>query len=281
MRAFVAALGLLLLVPARADAQLTYVPPTAQPPVTPAYGSPAAQSASETSYLLTLCMVQLASQGAPPSQADIDRAANDYFTNGAAVVAVPASGIGGTYFQNGSEVLGVPSSGPVAEYFRNGASTTAYPSPAFGAYGAPAGPPDAGAPEARTTQPAAQGAPAEGAEPDAGVPPPPEAQPTARPSGLTCSPSEIEAAMAIAREYAVATEPAAPPPEQMMVSPTGEPETAVPAKAGPPPKTSHPPRSSNRPATGWGIGLAASGALLAMASGVLSMRYRLQRRRRR
>jgi hypothetical protein len=281
MRAFVAALGLLLLVPARADAQLTYAPPTAQPPVTPAYGSPAAQSASETSYLLTLCMVQLASQGAPPSQADIDRAANDYFTNGAAVVATPTSGIGGTYFHNGSEVLGVPSSGPVAGYFNNGASTTAYPAPGFGAYGAvPAGPPDAGPPEAPTEQPAAQGAPAEGAEPDAGVPPPPEAQPTARTSGLTCSPSEIEAAMAIAREYAVATEPAAPPPEQM-VSPTGEPTSAVPAKVGPPPKVSHPPRSSNRPATGWGIGLAISGALLASASGVLSMRYRLQRRRRR
>jgi hypothetical protein len=230
-------------------------------------------------------MVQLASQGAPPSQADIERAANDYFTNGTAVTAVPASGPGAPYFHDGATSLGVPSSGPVAEYFRNGASSMAAPSPAFGVYGAPAASPDAGAPrvtpaEARAAEPPLSGAAAEGLEPGAGVPPP-EAQPGgARATGLTCSPSEIEAAMAIAREYAVATEPAPPPPE-LVVSPAGAAEPTVPVKAGPRSPASHPWHSSNRPATGWGVGLAISGALLATASGVLSMRYRLQRRRRR
>jgi hypothetical protein len=282
MRALVATLGLLLLLPGRAGAQVEVAPPPQ--PVSP-YGSPAAQSASATSYLLTMCMVQLASQGNPPSQADIDTAAHDYFTNGAAVTAVPAgSGLGGTYFRNGAAVLGVPGSGPVAEYFNNGAPTTAYPSPAFGAYGTPVVPEEAGAPTVTAkAESALPPGPAEALEPDAGVPPPPpaEGQPApARAAGLACSPSELEAAMAIGREYAVAAEPAAPSPEPL-VSPAAGSDIAVPAKAGPASPASHPSHTARKPSTAWGVGLAISGALLATASGMLSMRYRLQRRRRR
>lgn len=89
----------------------------------------AAQASFDTSYLLALYMTQLAAAGAPPSQADIDEAATQYLTNGAAVTGVPSTGPGAEYFRNGAAVTGVPSSGPGATYFHDGAAVMAYPTP--------------------------------------------------------------------------------------------------------------------------------------------------------
>jgi hypothetical protein len=53
----------------------------------------AAQATYDTSYRLALCMTQLAAAGNAPSPADIEEAAHQYFTNGAAVTRrrTPAS----------------------------------------------------------------------------------------------------------------------------------------------------------------------------------------------
>src|SRR6202035_537570 len=66
-------------------------PVAAEPPArtTPTQSELAAQASFDTSYVLALYMAQLAAAAAPPSQADIDEAAWQYFTNGAAVTGVP------------------------------------------------------------------------------------------------------------------------------------------------------------------------------------------------
>jgi hypothetical protein len=187
----------------------------------------AAQASFDTGYLLALYMTELAAAGAPPSQAEIDEAARQYLTNGAAVTGVPSTGPGAEYFRNGAAVTGVPSSGPGAAYFHDGADVMAYPTPRM----TPA--PDA-------TNQAGPGAVAsESYEEDAGTSqtvantgqgpetrlseaqPPPVSELGAAPTtmGLTRSPLEIEAAIAIASQFATAA--AAPRPAA-----SGSPATA-------------------------------------------------------
>ena len=179
----------------------------------------AAQASFDTSYLLALYMTELAAAGAPPSQSDIDEAARQYLTNGAAVGGVPSTGPGAEYFRNGAAVSGVPSSGPGAAYFHDGADVMAYPNsrvtPAPGATnqagtGAVASESyeeeDAGTSQAVANT---------GAGPEAR---PAETQPApvsevevgSRTMGLTCSPLEIQAAIAIASQFATAAAPPEP-----------------------------------------------------------------------
>jgi hypothetical protein len=168
----------------------------------------------DTSYLLASYMTQLAAAGSAPSQADIDEAARQYFTNGAAVASVPSSGPGAAYFTDGAAVTGVPSIGPGAAYFHNGAGVMAY-------YAAPPVPPapettgEAVAPSVGSKSPEEHaGAQRVTASADEAAPmdvPAAQPEPTSEvrstggtPTGLTCSPVEIETAMAIARQYATA-----------------------------------------------------------------------------
>jgi hypothetical protein len=199
---------LVLLLEPEASAQVAAGQPARMVPM-PA--EMAVQATFDTSYLLALYMAQLAAAGSAPSQADIDEATRQYFTNGAAATGVPISGPGAAYFTNGAAVTGVPTSGPGAAYFTNGAEVMAY------------------SPSSVTSAPEATGVnvalvASERYEQDAGLegavpnpsdvvatgpavtrPAPPSevrAEPTA--TGLTCSPMEIEAAIAIGREFATA-----------------------------------------------------------------------------
>ncbi|HEX3346022.1 MAG TPA: hypothetical protein VHS09_15670, partial [Polyangiaceae bacterium] len=101
LAAMVAAL-LLATVDASAQPYLRQQPPS--PQATP--NQIAAQSGVDSAALLLLYMRQLASTGQPVSQTDIDEAARQYFTNGAAVSTVPTSGPGAAYFQNGAAAVG-------------------------------------------------------------------------------------------------------------------------------------------------------------------------------
>ena len=163
-------------------------------------------------------MARLAAAGAAPSQADIEEATRQYFANGAALTSAPASGPGSAYFHNGAEATRAPSSGPGSAYFHNGAEATAfYPAPRAasvpeGALEAEAGagaaaiaPREAEAGVVRPLVVAEPAAPAAAApaQPDTGS----EAGGPIAPTGLTCSASEIEAAMALARQFAAATTP--------------------------------------------------------------------------
>jgi hypothetical protein len=177
----------------------------------------AAQASFDTGYLLALYMTQLAAAGAPPSQADIDEAARQYLTSGAAVAGVPTTGPGAEYFRNGAAVTGVPSSGPGAAYFHDAADVMAYPSsrvtPVPGATnqastGAVAS--EAYEEDAGTSQAVASTAEGPEARPGEGQPAPvSEVEVGSRTTGLTCSPLEIEAAIAIASQFATAAAPAA------------------------------------------------------------------------
>jgi hypothetical protein len=188
----------------------------------------AAQASLSTSYLLALYMEQLAAAGTPPTQADIDAAAHAYFTNGAAATGVPATGPGAAYFHDGAGVTAAPSSGPGAQWFHQGASALAYPAPATVPPSPSPSPPSA----AQASVPADAGLDAgedgRGEEADAGqdasispasTPPLPSetaamphvpATPTvaASTSSLTCSPEELETALAIGKKYALAAAPA-------------------------------------------------------------------------
>jgi len=176
----------------------------------------AAQASFDTSYLLALYMTELAAAGAPPSQSDIDEAARQYLTNGAAVGGVPSTGPGAEYFRNGAAVSGVPSSGPGAAYFHDGADVMAYPNsrvtPAPGATnqaGTGAVASESYEEDAGTSQGVANtgegpgtrpGEPALVSEVDVG----------SRTTGLPCSPLEIQAAIAIASQFATAAAPPGP-----------------------------------------------------------------------
>ena len=203
-----AALLLLMLLAPDASAQVAQVSsggPAGAPLVV------ATQASFDTGYLLAAYMAQLASSGTPPTAADIDEATRLYLTNGAAVTGVPSGGPGAAYFQNGAEVTGVPTTGPGAAYFQNGAEVTAYPSPRV-------------APAQETTVAAGAAAkPSVASEEDAGVArtgseegvanvttasPSPQSQSGASTaSDLTCSPRELEAAMAFASQFATAAAP--------------------------------------------------------------------------
>jgi hypothetical protein len=130
MRRHLAPTLLVLLLAPQALAQTTAPPQPPRPPTPAAIEAQVgAQASFEASYLLVLYMAALANAGNPPSPADVDEATRQYFTNGAAVTGVPASGPGAAYFQNGAEVTSIPSSGPGAAYFHSGAELLAYRSP--------------------------------------------------------------------------------------------------------------------------------------------------------
>jgi hypothetical protein len=210
MRRAVLPFAIVLLLAPQASAQVISGPPPriASPP-----DNIVAQTTFDTSYLLSRYMTELAAAGVAPTQADIDEAARQYFTNGAEVTGVPATGPGAAYFRNGAEVTGVPSSGPGAAYFRNGAEVFAYPAPrsvpapeATGQPGAVLAASESNGEDAGMLRDAAgsedAGAPAIGAAPTSVA----EAGASAAPA-VSCPPSEIEAAMAIARQFATATLP--------------------------------------------------------------------------
>ena len=105
MRRLLAAMVLVLLLAAlapKAGAQ-GYLRQQVQPAITPA--QTAAQATYDNATMLALYMSQLASSGRAPNQSDINEAARQYFTNGAAVSTVPTSGPGAAYFQNGAAAV--------------------------------------------------------------------------------------------------------------------------------------------------------------------------------
>jgi hypothetical protein len=196
----------------------------------------AAQASFDTSYLLELYMTQLAAEGAAPTQAEIDEATRQYFTNGAAVTSVPSDGPGAAYFTEGAAVTGVPTKGPSADYFHNGAEVMAYyPTPkltgAPGASGSTTASPMAASVEPappETQEAASIGIPVAPPEPVSEV-----QAGTGKAGRLTCSPAEIEMALAIGREYATASAPTS------CVPPTrpSEPSSAFPFRGAAPAPT--------------------------------------------
>jgi hypothetical protein len=246
MHRALAAVVLVLLLAPEASAQVAAGQPA---PTVQTQAGIATQATFDTSYLLALYMTQLAATGAAPTQADINEAARQYLTNGAAVTNVPNSGPGAAYFQNGAAVTGVPSSGPGAAYFHNGAQVMAY-YPAPQVTPAPVATGDASASSAGSQSyeedggvPSALVGTAEGAPTGAGAahPPPTSEIPAGADTatGLTCSPLEIEAAMAIASQFVTA---AVPRPSATSCTPSpasnGVPtlaETAPPSAAEPAP----------------------------------------------
>jgi hypothetical protein len=235
MRRFLAAI-LVIFLASMASEQLA----AGQARMAPTQAEIAAQASFDTSYLLWAYMTQLAAAGAAPTQADIDKATQRYFTNGAEITSVPTSGPGAAYFQNGAEVTAYsPSQGtsasepagkgasapsvrgksseqeadrPAEDAGRQGTmATTEEAEPIGGAVGHPA--PISEVPAEASTASRA------------------ELGPPTTPIGLTCSPREIEAAMAIARQFAVA--PAPLPSATSSAPPTGS--TAVPPPRQTPP----------------------------------------------
>jgi len=196
----------LVAAAASAQAQVAGGPPARAAP-TPV--EVAAQASLDTGSLLAGYMAQLAAAGAPPSQADIEEAARLYFTNGAAVTSVPTTGPRAAYFTNGAAVMAVPSSGPGAAYFHNGAAALAYsPAPTSSPAPQPTGEANAGVPPVASNTEKPVAPPVAPAETAAG---PPVAAPPTAPSTApepSCSPLEIQAAMAIARQFAIASVPA-------------------------------------------------------------------------
>lgn len=256
MRRTVAAIVLALAIESDARAQMAAA--------RPAPAEIAAQGAYSTSLVLALVMTQLAAAGRPPTQADIDEAARQYFTNGAAATGVPTAGPGLAYFQNGAAVTGVPTAGPGAAYFQNGAAVTAYSSARVGSPEAGASHPivpadnlggsDAEA-DGAATPPRGLGEPAPGASPVASSPavglPGGSSPPANTGTGLTCSPLEIEAAMAIASQFAAAaTRPS---------TPAGAP--AVPQAAAAPVAQASSPPSSAQPSSSPPVGSSPSVAV--------------------
>lgn len=234
--------------------------------IVPTQSEMAAQATFETSSLLALYMTQLAAAGTAPNQADIDKAARQYFTNGAAVTSVPTSGPGAAYFHDGAEVLAyypAPQVTPAPDATRElGAGLVRSES-----YEEDAG---VGHAVARTGAAEPIGA--------AAAPPAPTSEVGAGPSaatGLTCSPREIEAAMAIAREFATAAGPppaATPcvPPPALVLAPLPA-ETAAGSAIEPAPHCPPGPSLLSR------IALALGGAIFGGLAVALCWRPRLLR----
>jgi hypothetical protein len=195
------AIVLVLILAPEASAQ----PVAAEQPArtVPIQAEIAAQASFDTSYLLALYMMQLAAAGAPPSQADIDEAVRQYLTRGAAVTGVPSAGPGAAYFRNGAAVTGVPSSGPGADYFHDGARVMAYPTPRVTQAQSATSP--AGA-DSLASEPSEQDA---GASQEAAAATGEGAQTRASEVQPGCSPLELEAAIAIAGQFATGAAPAA------------------------------------------------------------------------
>jgi hypothetical protein len=261
---------LALLPPLETSAQVSVGASGRAPPL---QAQTAVQASFDTSYLLALYMTQLAAAGVAPTQTDIDEAARQYFTNGAAVTSVPTSGPGAAYFTNGAAVTSVPTSGPGAQYFINGAEVMAYsqpprPAPTPVTYGEEsAALPDAGSPESdagglRSVAAALEVAP----QPSTTA----EAQLEGSAMGLTCSPREIEAAMAIASQFA--SVPATPPATScapcIYSTCPSSPEISVPSVVKPPRICSPGPSVWSR------IGPALAGAFLSALAVSLWLRPR-------
>jgi hypothetical protein len=176
------------------------------PPVrtAPVQAEIAAQASFDTGYLLALYMRQLAAAGMPPRQADIDEATQQYFTNGAAATNVPASGPGAAYFHNGAAAMGAPSSGPGAAYFHNGAEVTAYPVSGVTSKEGPAGQADGGVsvPASSEGDASVEGTGARNEPNMPAAPAPPQVRVPQLQPGTSCSPLEIQAAMALATQFA-------------------------------------------------------------------------------
>jgi hypothetical protein len=240
MRRTLAATVLVLLLAPEASAQIAGGQPAR---VVPTQAQIATQATFDTTYLLEVYMTQLASAGAAPTQADINEAARLYFTNGAAATSVPTSGPGAAYFQNGAAATGVPSRGPGAAYFHNGAEVMAYdpgpqvtPAPvargkaSAGLVGSQSYKEDAGVQRAPITTAEAAPTGAVAASPASASEIPAEAR-TA--TGLTCSPAEIEAAIAIASQFAAAAAPRPSATCMPSTAPTPAPPLAETARAVP------------------------------------------------
>jgi len=265
MRRFLAAI-LVIFLGSMASEQLA----AGQARMAPTQAEIVAQASFDTSYLLWVYMTQLAAAGAAPTQADIDKATQRYFTNGAEVTSVPTSGPGAAYFQNGAEVTAYPPS-----------QGTSAPEPAGEGASAPSlrgksSEEEAGrqgtmaATEEAEPIGAAAGHPAPISEvpAEASIASRAEPGPPTNPTGLTCSPREIEAAMAIARQFAIA--PAPLPSATSSAPPTGS--TAVPPPRQTPPTVAAQPvpncpaepalNSFHRPSLLSPIAFALSGAFL-------------------
>jgi hypothetical protein len=291
MRRSLAATILVLLLAPEASAQIA----GGQPPrMVPTQAEIATQATFDTSYLLELYMTQLASAGAAPTQADIDEAARLYFTNGAAVTSVPTSGPGAAYFQNGAAVTGVPSRGPGAAYFHNGAEVMAYypgpqitPAPvargkaSAGLVGSQSYREDAGvqlAPIIATAEATPTGAVA--ASPASASKVPAEASSA---TGLTCSPAEIEAAIAIASQFATAAPrpsgTCTPSTAPTLAPPLAEMAAMTPASAAEPAPSCPPGPSSLLPRIAVALGGAFCGGLAVALWSRLRMVPRVTQRR--
>jgi hypothetical protein len=213
MRRFLAAILFLLLAPAASE-QLA----AGQARMAPTQAEIAAQASFDTSYLLWVYMTQLAAAGAAPTQADIDKATQQYFTNGAEVTGVPTSGPGAAYFQKGAEVTAYSAwqgtAAPEAEGEGGSISSLGGKSSEqeAGRQAADAGRQGNTMATTETTEEAmpigaAASHPAVTLEvpSEASLASSAELPPTG--TGLTCSPREIEAAMAIARQFATVPAP--------------------------------------------------------------------------
>jgi hypothetical protein len=227
----------------------------------------AAQATFDTGYALALYMQRLAAGGSAPTQADIDEAARVYFTNGAAATGVPTTGPGAAYFKDGASVTAAPSAGAGAAWYHNGADVLTYravpaPPPAPPSQAPEVTPFDAGVVEAVAPVPTAS-APLAAPRPAASA-----ATPAAANSpGPTCSSQELETALAIGKEYALASPmaPLAPPPVTETVPVAEPPPRAAPAPApvpGPPCVCASAPTLWSR------VAPPLAGALLAVVGGV-------------
>ena len=206
MRRVLATTALLLVFSRTASAQVPPGPPVRTAPV---QAEIAAQASFDTGYLLALYMRQLAAAGMPPSQADIDEATQQYFTNGAAATGVPASGPGAANFHNGAEVMTYPVSGVTPKEAATGQADGGVSARASSEGDASVE--GTGARNEPST-PAAPSPPQMGAT---------QLQPgTSRAMESSCSPLEIQAAMALATQFATSSQaqpaasecPPAPPP---------------------------------------------------------------------
>ena len=257
LRAIASVLVVLLLVAPTASAQ---VPPA---PVAPTQAAIAAQASFDISYLLALYMTQLAASGNAPSQADIDEATRQYFSNGAAMTSIPSSGPGAAYFHEGAEV-------------------TAYPAPPAAAPPAGSGQADAGlaGTESHEVDAGVQRAIASGEEAGAAEGPSPAAKAevvgASAATGPTCSPREIEAAIAIASQFAraaVSLTPATSCEPPAALAPLAAPPPAKRAPA-PPPAAEPAMRCAPAPSALSRFGIALAGALVGGLVGALWFRAR-------
>ena len=268
MRRVLSAIVLLLLLAPDASAQ----PIAAEQRVrtVPMEAESAAQASFDTSYLLALYMTQLAAAGAAPSQADIDEAARQYLTNGAAVTGVPSTGPGAEYFRNGATVTGVPSSGPGAAYFHDGADVMAYPTPRVtpaqgatnqavpGAVASVSYEENAGTSQAVANT-------GEGPETrlsEVQATPVSEVEAGPKTTGLTCSPLEIEAAIAIASQFATAAAPPTPAASCSPSTASNPVETAKAVEGAPARAAEAAPRCPAGPSLLARIATALAGAIL-------------------